>query len=304
MEKFGRIYQAVFYIGYLEKIDLIEKPVITEEIVVNYPLSLDLSISRGIDSKINTGYFSLYGLKEDTRLRLHKDRYDMKKYIGLNLYAGYETSGTSLIFSGTVKECYSYRQSGSTIYKTDIDAWDGGLDIYKALTNMGFSSNTPPQTILQELINTMPTVQLGAISDNVDFVDRIRGSNFIGKSYDAIQQFSNNSAFIDLGYMYVINRETDAIQGDLETISLDTGLLGSPRRIDTSLSIEIVFEPALIVGQQINLISENLPQYDGSYKIIGINHEGKISGAECGTLTTVVDLFIGTKIFNMIRRTV
>ena len=231
----------------------------------------------------------------------------MTKFIGITVYAGYETApyGRSpMIFNGTVKECYSYRQSGATAYKTDIDAWDGGLDVYKAICNTSFASGARPETIIESLVNTMPTVKLGAISNNVDFVDRKRGSNFIGKSYDNIQQFTDNSAFIDNGYLYVIDQNEDALVGDLDIINVDTGLLGSPRRVGTSLSVEVIFEPQLIVGQSLYLDSKNLPYLNGQYKVIGFNHEGKISGAECGKLTTMIDLFIGTKIFNMIRRSV
>lgn len=302
MVKFGRFYEMILEIGRNEKIGSKLHPIIEEKLVIESPLTLDLNISRGIDSKVNTGMFSLYGLNEDTRNRLVKDRYNEEKYIGLTLTAGYEEGGWAQIFTGTIKECYSYKQSGSTVFKTDIEAWDGGLDVYQAVANLSFEAGTPPKTIIESLIAEMPTTKLGTISPYVEFKDSKRGSSLIGKGMDRLQEICGNNAFIDNQTLNILNKFDDAFIGNLDVINVDSGLLGSPRRNGTTLTVETIFEPDLLIGQALKLVSSTLGYMDKQYKLVGLTHEGKISGAECGNLTTKMDLFIGTEIFNLIAR--
>ena len=55
----------------------------------------------------------------------------------------------------------------------------------------------------------------------------------------------------------------------------------------------MTFEPRFILGQFVEIKSVITPQYNGAYKIVGINHQGVISPAEPGDLITTLQLYIG-----------
>lgn len=298
-QKFGRFYEMVFNIGYLEKFGDISKPVIEYTTSIKYPLTLDLNISRGIDSKVNTGLFTIFGLSEKTRTILHKDRFDVNRYINVQLWAGYEQEGSSLVFDGTIKECYSHKPSGATEYRTVIDAYDGGLALYLGETNSSFTEQSTGQTLLETITRKMPDVDLGTISPYVDINGSSRGYTAIGKPDDELKQITNGNSFVDNGILHVMDRDLDVLQGSVTVLNVDK-IFGSPRRFDTKLRIEILFEHALLVGQLIELKSSTLKYLNGRYKVLGFNHEGRISGSFNGELKTTLDLFIGTGLFRMV----
>jgi len=68
-------------------------------------------------------------------------------------------------------------------------------------------------------------------------------------------------------------------------------LLGTPKKSQNRIIVEILFEPAITVGQQVELQSRTLPnEFNQSYKVLGIEHYGTISGAKGGKLKTVLSL--------------
>jgi hypothetical protein len=111
-----------------------------------------------------------------------------------------------------------------------------------------------------------------------------------------INQSTGDNFFIDLETAYVL-KDNEVLNGSVTLIHSDTGLLGTPKREDTFLEFEMIFESSLILGQIIEIQSEIQKQYNGQYKIIGINHTGIISGAVAGKLTTKVQLLLGSQVF-------
>lgn len=300
MEKFGRTYQIVFKIGRLEQLGAYDRAIIEEEIVVEYPFTVDLAVSRNVYSQVNTAFVHLYGLAQLTREKIYKDRNDTITYIEMKIFAGYDDFN-ALIFDGTIKECQSYKESGATEYITEIEAWDGGLGILNGTDNNSFADGTPVSTILETLCQNMPNIQIGAISPEYEKKTILRPLYAGKKTYDDLAELVDGNLFIDNEYIYFLN-ERDVIEGEVNLINVDSGLLGSPRRSDTNLTIDLIFDPRLTVGQQIVLESQSLPYLNGIYKIVGVNHEGTISGAKCGSMITTLDLFIGTELFRMVQR--
>lgn len=302
MEKFGRTYQIVFRIGKLKQVGAYDEAQIEEEVVVEYPLTADFAISRSVYSQVNTAFVTIYGLAQLTREKLYKDRYDTIKYIEMEIYGGYETF-TAQMFKGTIKECQSFKESGATEYQTVIEAWDGGIAIYNGEDNNSFNANTPLPSILETLCQNMPNVLIGAMSPDFADVSTLRPVMFSKKTYDDLTYLTDGNMFIDSEYVYFL-KDRDVIEGEVNSIDIDSGLLGSPQRRDTNLTVNIVFDPRFILGQQVALISQDLPYLNGVYKILGVNHEGTISGAKCGSMITTLDLFIGTELFRMVARNV
>ena len=52
----------------------------------------------------------------------------------------------------------------------------------------------------------------------------------------------------------------------------------------------MIFEPRLQIGQFIDIQSKTETIYNGTYKVIGIEHSGTISDSQSGTCKTKVSL--------------
>lgn len=277
-----------------------DKPVFTETIEIAYPFTLNFSVKRDVYSQVNTAYFQILGLNENTRAKLYKDRDNVRKFIRIRFNAGYGDN-TPLCFNGTIKECYSYKESGGTEFKTEIEAWDGGFGIYWAHTNKTLSRDVSSTDILNILTADFKVIELGGISDNIKIPQTNRDHVFIGRTWDCVRSYVNNNLFVDNERIFYMMTEEDVRQGEIMSLDVDTGLLASPRRRDTVIEVGLLFEPRVVLGQQISLTSQTVPYLNGTYKIIGIQHDGTISGAVGGRLRTTLSLFIGTKIFNQIK---
>lgn len=313
MLKWNRNYQLIFRIGHIERTKIgvdnkgapiyqyeYDKPVFTETLEIDYPLTLNFSVNRSTFAQINTANFQILGLNETTRTKLYKDRNNVTKFIRCEFKAGYGDN-LSLCFNGSVKECFSYKESGGTEFKTQLDCWDGGFGIYWAHSNRLLSWQMPTYDILNILTSDFKVITLGGISDSIEVEQTERDHIFSGRTWDCVREFVNGNLFIDNDRIYYMMMDTDVRQGDIMVLDVDSGLLSSPQRRESVLEVELVFEPRVVIGQQIVLSSKSVPYLNGTYKIIGIAHDGTISGAVGGRLTTKLSLFIGTKIFNEVK---
>lgn len=299
MQKFSRVYRIDFEIGNLIKVGAYDKPVLLDTLSVEYPLTAQFNISRTMSSAVNTAFVQIYGLSPLTREKIYKDRYDVTRYIKMEIYAGYE-NGMSLVFSGYIKECQSTRKSGATEFITQIDAWDGGLGMYLGEDNNTYPSGTAYQQILADLSSNMFGVNVGKISDNLSIEKPLRSITFNGKTYEDLRTYTKDNLFIDNGTINFIDTETEVIDGNIGVISVDSGLLGTPERRNTNIIVEMIFEPSIVLGQELELVSQKLPYLNQTYKVLGVSHDGIISGAKGGSMITRLELFVGTQSFRRV----
>ena len=299
MQKFGRTYRIDFEVGNLEKLGAYDKPIPLDYFSVEYPLTTQFNISRTMSSAVNTANLTIYGLSQLTREKLYKDRYDMTRYIKMDIFAGYQ-DGMSLVFSGYIKECQSFRRSGATEFMTQIDAWDGGMGMYLGEDNNTYPAGTAYQQILADLSSNMFGVTVGKISNNLPIEKSQRSITFNGKTYEDLKSYTKDNMFIDSGVINFINTETETIEGNVGLLNVDSGLLGTPERRDTNIIAEMIFEPNIMLGQQLELESQQLPYLNQTYKVLGVSHDGIISGGKGGSMITRLELFVGTETFRSV----
>ena len=300
MEKFGRTYEITFKRGVLKKIGSFSEPEFYEEIVISYPLTTNFAISRGVSSQTSTAFLSIFGLAQTTREKLHKDRYNVDDYIQVEVRAGYDNEN-SLIFKGNIQECQSYKDSGSTEFRTDIEAYDGGLGVYLGEDNNSFPAGIFDTAVIETLTNNMPEIRVGAISPKYESSTSLRPRMFSKKTYSNLMMVTSGNMFIDLCRLYAIDND-EVIDGNIDILDLGNTLLGSPRRENGTIKIETIFEPRVIVGQWIEIKSSTLPYLNGTFKILGVSHDGIISGSKCGSMITSIDLFIGSQVFRRVEK--
>lgn len=297
MLKWGRNYKIIFEIGVRK--DLTEY-IPQEEITVQYPTTLRLNISSGINSSnTSQGNFQLYNLSETTRAKLWKDNFNQTKYITMYVYAGYGND-LSLIFRGDVMQCYSFRESEAVDFITDIQTSDGSYVLIDGVANQTFSKGTELPNIIKTLLEEMPIYKAGYITNKAKPLSKDR--TFIGKTLDLLgREYGDFDIYIDKGELNIL-ANNEVIPGYLPVITAESGLLGSPRRSELNLVITTLFEPRIVLGQAIELISDSLPFVNQIYKVISVSHQGSISPVECGTLTTTITLWLGETAFNEVKK--
>lgn len=258
---------------------------------ITLPFTMTFRINRNTFATANTAKITILNLAEDTRRQIYKDRYRFDIYKGIELRAGYgERKETlPLIFKGNIKQAYS--QKDKVDYVTEIECYDGGFAFQNGRTIRSFAAGTSDTQILKSLVEDLPAVNVGKIGTFTGSLPR--GNAMQGVTTDLIKNVSGGNFFIDNEKAYCMQEE-ECFRGNVSEINSASGLLGSPQREETLLTFKMLFEPRLQVGQYVHLTSQTEKLFNGSYKVIGIEHSGTISDATSGKCETKVSLFYGT----------
>lgn len=279
--KFNRVYELT--------IELSD----SEIIVITSPITLDFNIKRNTLASANTAMLQIYNLKESSRKRIFQDRYDFVTYRKVIFKAGYDSDGVDMpiIFIGNLRHAYSTRRGSDWI--TTIDAFDGGHGIANGFTNKTVPANATHADLIRLMVNDMPNILSPVIGDLGGMNQR--GTTLYGNSWKLINSLAGNRSqiYIDLERVYVI-KPTECINGDIRIINSASGLLETPKREETILTFRMIFEPHIIIGQTISLDSLD-STYNGLRKVIGVSHDGTISGSVGGEVITSVSLYAGTE---------
>lgn len=257
---------------------------------ISMPFTMSFRVVRNTFATANTAKITILNLSEDTRRKIYKDRYKFDLYKGIELRAGYgvQKELLPLIFKGNIKQAYSKKDKVD--YITEIEAYDGGFAFQNGRTIRSFAAGTPDKQILKSLIEDLPAVSVGKIGTFKGSLPR--GNAMQGVTADLIKNVSNSNFFIDNEKAYCMQEE-ECFRGNITEINSASGLLGSPQREETLLTFNMLFEPRLQVGQYVHLTSETEKLFNGSYKVIGLEHSGTISDATGGRCESKVSLFYG-----------
>jgi hypothetical protein len=209
----------------------------------------------------------------------------MGTFKSVKLMAGYGEN-LSQVFYGHIQEAMSYKEESSVEFTTQIDAYDWSFAMVNATSNWTSIASAPVQEVVNRLVDDMiaispPNGKLGRgiISSFPGNYERPIGVN--GNTWGKLVEVTNDHCFIDNGLIHC--------------------LLSTPKKCEYKLKIDLLFEPGINVGQQIELISDTESLYNGLYKVIGVQHSGIISGAAGGKCKTSLELHLGDKILNTIR---
>lgn len=259
-------------------------------LTIQPPFTIDFHISRGIMASLNSMSLRIYNLKKTTRDQIFQDWFNFNINNHVELQAGYGKN-LATIFKGTLRQAWSTREGANIV--TIIDAWDGGYDFANSNSSITVNEGKSLKDIIKDLMGSFQNLKVGKIGDIQG--DTARPIVLDGNTFDLIKTYSGDTAFIDLETIHVL-KNNECITGLVPLISSDTGLLGVPRHADASLDVNMLFEPRILVGQLIEIKSQVETQFNGQYKVVGIEHQATISESVSGTATTKLNLLIGTKI--------
>lgn len=281
MAKLNRIYKLTIQTNLLD-----------QALEISNPITIDFTIERGIYAGVNSMDIDIYNLSPKNRNLLFQDTFDPKAYKKIILEAGYLGKGMSIIFIGNIFNAYSFRRGVNVI--THIHAMDGGLDTQTTQTSLTLQAGSNIGDVINGLVSSFPHLKNG--TQKIDNHVFSRPVVLDGNTFQLLKKYTNNEVFIDMEEVNIM-KDTDAIEGYVPYINDKSGLLATPERRNASLSINMIFEPRILVGQIIEVESKIASQFDGQYKVIGLQHQGMISDSVSGNCTTNIELFVGAQLF-------
>lgn len=262
------------------------------KVEITMPFTMTFNINRNIMAGANTSKVTLYNLNENTRKKIYKDQYRTAVYKGITIRAGYGMQDNPkllpVVFKGNLKQAYSKREG--TEFLTEIEAYDGGFALVNGYSSLNFTSGTQRNDVIDTLINGLPHINKGIVGNFNDILPR--GNSLAGSTVEKLQQITNNNFFIDCEKAYCLLPD-EALQGDIQVLKADTGLLSSPIREETYLKVKTLFEPRIRLGQVISLESTTNTEFNGVYKVMGFKHSGTISASVSGNCQTEIILYYG-----------
>lgn len=188
-------------------------------------LDIDFSIDTSRESKaLNSAEIVVWNLSEATRKNIDEN------FLSLEFYAGYG-GVPKLIFTGRIIECKSERIGVD--WKTTFQALDGGTNHFDKYYNKSWSTGTPIQTILADVVASMglPFDMLPTLIPLSQML--YTGVTYSGKSKDVLDEICKTHGLIwsiQRGVIEVTNKDFPPMSAlaSFVLLSADTGLIGYP----------------------------------------------------------------------------
>ncbi len=262
-------------------------------------LTLEFIVNRAAMASAQSGVFRVRNLPLDVRSAIGRDWYNQGAYRTLIVKAGYVGTPLSTIFNGTLVKVNSCREEGGVDWITEIEGQDFSLVMANSFSRWTIGSQDNPVTQAQVVSRLVQDLQVNAAGQGKALAIGHIGT-YIGNRYsytandytwNLLQIETDRLSFIDNGKIYCLPNG-ESVTGQVTLISSETGLLGTPKLHQNSLSVEVIFEPALFPGQQVYLDTNSNPkfnsQYNGTYIVTGVQHAGVISSTVSGSCKTIV----------------
>jgi len=269
-------------------------------------LTLEFSVKRDVLASAQSGTFRIRNLNPSVRSQIYKDWFDTGRLPTVIVKAGYLGTPLSTIFNGIALSITSYREEGGTDFITEIEGQDYSLVMSNSFSNWTIGDNNNPvnqEDVINRLIGDLKlTAQKYGKTLATGIVGGFLANRYTYTANDytwnLLQVETNRLSYIDNGKIYCLPNNY-VFEGDVNLVSSETGLLGSPRRYQSNLIAEMIFEPSIIPGQQIyldtNLDKSFNSSKNGTYKVTGVQHAGVISSAVSGKCKTLITMqIIGT----------
>ena len=256
-----------------------------EFVEIKPPFTLEFNIQRNNLASSNTANFVIYNLNTANRSKIYKDIYDVGTFRAVQLFAGYaEKTGDLLprVFNGNIKRAFSHRQGPD--FRTEIECYDGQISNSTSDIAITLPASINTKDIIEAIAKNLKDV--GGVTVGKKFTDiSSRSTALMGNPSEILSQLTGGKSYIDSGNLYALDK-SEVVIGDIRLINVDNGLLGTPKKQETMIEIEMLFEPRIKPSQLIELQSSTEPRFNGYYKVTGIIHRGTISGAVGGEART------------------
>jgi len=211
---------------------------------------------------------------------------DQSKKKRINVFAGYESTGIGMIFSGDI---YSALPEGMP------DTW---LKI-KAKTNYFEQQNiitySQPTATTQELASNIASqlgYELSWQSKSQKIIDAFNFNGAKAKLLNKLNQLDNFRAYIDNNILYCVDKDeepprqtnqpksyngqqgsTTKTKGSVKIVNGNTGLIGLPQPDEYGVKIKVLLDPSVAIGDWFKLESQRLPIVNGFYQVYEMTYD-------------------------------
>lgn len=261
--------------------------------VITMPQTIEFSVAKAALLSLNEATLKVYNLNPETRARLRKDSWNNQQIRKVIFLAGYG-SNLRTVFYGTIDSAQSYRQGSDFI--TELKCLDGGGGTIKGPYTGIFKKGQKKQELLDSVVNSIVANNVGITRGAIAKVEGEfqRDETFVGNALDLLWRITNNGVYLDNMRIFYL-RDNQYIRSSIVELNASTGLLETPRIGDGQIEVTMLFEPSILVGQQLKVsstqaIGSSTNLFSSDFRVIGLYHSGVISGAKNGTCTTTVVL--------------
>lgn len=253
--------------------------------IVTDPISINFNISKKIFQSTNNARILIYNLDASVRESIYQDRVFFDRSISkwITLEAGYGEKLTLICF-GYIQQCYS--EKNGVDFVTTIDILDP--DILSEYTGVTFQEGTTFEEAYKYLVNQFPNLKFGECGNLVG--EFKMPAVFDGNTFMLVNKLTGGHTFVDNGVINTLNDNETLTNYGVYYIAGETGLLDTPKRSESILEINMLFEPTIKLGQMVEIKSSTQARFDGQYKVLGLTHNCLISNADGGTRTTSIQL--------------
>lgn len=266
------------------------------------PYTLEFDIVRNVTNS-TSATFRIYNLSQKTRNTILRDTTSMTGWQPIYFYAGYglpaqgqfPQSALPLVFSGYVSECTSTREGVNVITTISCFGFAAQEIASQAIGSIvSPNSNTSINTLIDTVIKRAGNVGLikGLVGDFPG--NAPNGQSYSGSIVEVINQIVNGIGvcFIDGNTINVLTRNMFVANPNFNVVSASTGLLSSPERRNYEITLHILFEPRVLLGQSLQVNSTvNTYLNNRNFKVSRISHRGVISPVVSGEATTTITMF-------------
>jgi hypothetical protein len=247
------------------------------------PFTATFSTKASLSEVPNQATATIYNLGKNTRNALHKDKFAYFDRWPVEISAGYGEK-LYLIFKGNVREAYTERKEADWI--TTLDIFDGEYAMQNGTVSESLSRDGDLSGLIAEASKEL-NLNIGYVLQRLP--KSRRGLVAEGTIKNILDMTVPGGWFIDREELNIIGK--NGVIGDM-IFDLKKGqLLATPRKRDRCLEVKTLFYPQLQIGRYLNLES-TIEQYNGQYQIAEVNHDFTYSGAESGSATTEILLFM------------
>ncbi len=256
--------------------------------IITMPLTIDFDVNVNPLSETSNALIRIYNLQKNLRNVLYKDASDTYVVISIELRAGYGEDNLPIIFSGDIMRCFSKREGVD--YITTIESYNGQYSRLNGATSKTFEKGTSKRSMIEAIAMDLPNVKKLVIGGFEG--ENKRGATLVGNSAELLKDITDGGFYIDGDTAFML-KQNECIEGAVNVINANSGLIGSPQRESGLLTFDMIFEPRIRMKQYLKIESTTESLFNGIFFVIAYQHKGMISHSVSGTLVTTVKLWHG-----------
>ena len=231
-------------------------------------------VQRGDTNTPNACDVRIYNLTDDEANSLLQTQ--TPEFTQLVLKAGYQSQTLGLLFSGSIKQTRKGREDQRNSY-LDITAADGDAAYNYSATALSLvASQNTPKNAIEQIVQRMAgvaigspigggngqTVSMGYTPSTLNPNPGVRGRVYYGDSVDALTEIAeaNDCTWSIQNGQVVFIPKTTYLPDEAIVISPLTGLIGVPEQTQNGLTMRVLLNASIKIGQRVQLIAPAINQ--------------------------------------------